>query len=290
MDLWFIEREDDTVHMRFRVRQVLHQERSAYQEIVVAELDAMGRALILDDAIQVTERDAFIYHEMLVHVPLCAHPAPRRVLIIGGGDLGAAFEVARHAEVTEIDLVELDQRVVEVSAEHFSWARQVLRDPRLRIRFQDGARFVGQPGPPYDVILADAPDPVGPAEVLFGEPFYEAVRRRLRPGGVFVTQSGSMWFQPHLWGRVGRTLARVFGHVHLYLASVPTYSIGPWTFTGASLGPDLRIPQAARAARLKTRHYSPELHRAAFSLPPFIRERLEREARPEAAPEASAAH
>lgn len=277
MDLWLVEREDDNVHMRFRVRRVLHHERSAYQEIAIVELEAMGRALVLDNAIQVTERDAFVYHEMLVHVPLCAHPDPRRVLVIGGGDLGAAMEIAKHDEVTRIDLVEIDRRVVELSQAYLPWAQEAARDPRLHLHFEDGFAFLQAPGPSYDVILADAPDPVGPGVVLFDEPFYAAARRRLNPGGVLVTQSGSVWFQGDLTSRIHRLLSQAFGSAHVYLASVPTYSIGPWTFTGASLGPDLTTPDAARARRLQTRYYTPEVHQAAFRLPRFVGERLQRE-------------
>ncbi len=275
MELWLLQDEDANVQMRFRVLQVLHRERSAYQEIAVMDLGSMGRTLVLDDAIQVTERDAFVYHEMLVHVPLCAHPRPRRVLVVGGGDLGAVAEIVQHDDVERIDLVEIDARVVELSRTYLPWAERAARDPRLTIHYGDGFAFLQAEGPRYDVIIVDAPDPVGPGVVLFDAPFYEAVRRRLDAGGVMVTQSGSVWFQSELLTGVRRRLAERFGRAWVYWAGVPSYSIGPWTFTGVSLGSDLSRPDPVRAARLTTRYYSPEVHRAAFHLPPFLRERLD---------------
>lgn len=275
MDLWLFQDEDPHVQMRFRVRQVLHRERSAYQEIAILDLESMGRALVLDDAIQVTERDAFVYHEMLVHVPLCAHPRPSRVLVVGGGDLGAVAEIVRHDDVQQIDLVEIDRRVVELSLAYLPWAKPASRDRRLTIHYADGFAFLQGDGPAYDVIVADAPDPVGPGAVLFEPPFYQAARRRLNPGGIMVTQSGSVWSQPDLVRRTHRLMAEHFGSARVYWASVPSYSIGPWSFTAASLGPDLARPDLRRARRLATRYYSAEVHEAAFRLPPFVREPLE---------------
>ncbi|WP_324715597.1 polyamine aminopropyltransferase [Carboxydochorda subterranea] len=275
MQAWLVEREDAATRVQFRVRRVLHRERSPYQTISVVELESMGRALVLDDAIQVTERDAFVYHEMLVHVPACAHPRPRRVLVVGGGDGGTLLELARHPEVERIDLVEIDRRVVEVSRRFLPWAEAAFSDPRLTLHYADGARFLERPPSRFDLILVDAPDPVGPGEALFGDAFYEAALRALQPGGMLVTQSGSIWFQSPLLAAINRRLARWFGRVHTYLASVPTYSIGPWSFTVGSSGPDPRAVDAARARRLATRYYTAEVHRAAFVLPRFVQQQLD---------------
>lgn len=275
MELWLTERESDSVAMRFRVREVLHTEESAHQRIAILELEALGRTLVLGDEIQVTERDSFIYHEMLAHVPLTAHPRPERVLIVGGGDLGLAAEVLKHPEVRQVDLVEIDARVLEVSRRWLAGAEQTASDPRVRLVVDDGARFVASVHSLYDVVLVDAPDPLGPAVPLFGAEFYRSVREALRNGGMVAAQSGGAWFQQEVTARLLAHAAAAFPRVAVYTASVPSYSIGPWTFLVGSLGPDPARPDELRARRLDTRYYTPELHRAAFALAPFIRQALE---------------
>lgn len=278
MGLWFTAPEGGSVLLRFQIRQVLHQERSEYQEIAVIELASMGRALVLGDELQVTERDGFIYHEMLAHVPLLAHPHPAWVLIVGGGDLGLLQEVLKHAEVEHVDLVEIDRRVLEVSRRWLPGADEAARDPRVRLVVEDGARFVTDVQEAYDVILVDAPDPVGPAAPLWGREFYRSLRQAVRPGGMVAAQAGGLWFQRELAVRLLTAAAALFPRVAVYTASVPSYSIGPWTFLVASLGANPTQPDEARASRLSTRCYTSAVHRAAFVLPPFARQALEQEA------------
>ena len=274
MELWFTEKETAAVEMRFRVREVLHRQRSAYQEIVVLELEELGRALVLDGAIQFTDADGFVYHEMLAHVPLCAHPRPARVMIGGGGDLGLLAEVLKHPEVERVDLVEIDPAVVEVCRRFWPYARQAAEDPRVRLVAADAAEHVRASPEAYDVVLVDAPDPVGPAMPLYSLTFYQDLRRALHPGGLVAAQSGGVWFQRDLTVRLAGYARAVFPLVAVYLASVPSYSIAPWTFLAASLGPDPRQGDATRAARLPTRHYHAGLHSAAFGLPAWLAREL----------------
>lgn len=274
MELWFTETETASVQMRFKVREVLYRQRSPYQDIVVLEFEGLGRALVLDGAIQFTEADGFVYHEMLAHVPLCAHPNPARVLIVGGGDLGLLAEVLKHPEVQRVELVEIDAQVLEVCQRFWPDARQAAQDPRVRLVVADASVHVKAAGDAYDVVLVDAPDPGGPAVPLFSEEFYRDLRRVLRPGGLLAAQSGGLWFQRELTGQLLRHAAAHFPKAAVYLASVPSYSIGPWTFLAASTGPDPATPHEGRAARLKTRYYTAGVHRAAFALPAWVAEEL----------------
>lgn len=277
LQVWFS--EDQTEHMRIsvRVRQVLHHERSAVQELMVLDTYDFGRMLVLDDVIQMTEKDEFAYHEMLAHVPLFAHADPRRVLVIGGGDGGALREALRHPSVEEAHLAEIDRRVVEI-------ARQLLpgnhnfADPRVEIFFTDGIRHVADRPNYYDVIIVDSTDPVGPAVALFEEPFHRSAFRALREGGIFVQQSESPFFNGDLIRKVQRSLARVFPVATLYWGVVPTYPGGFWTYSVGTKGPDPAQPDESRWRRygLATRYYTPAVHRAAFVLPPFVTALLER--------------
>ena len=277
-ELWFTETETPSVQMRFRVREVLYQKRSRYQEIMVMELEQLGRALALDGAIQVTDQDSFVYHEMLAHVPLCAHPHPSRVLIVGGGDLGLLAEVLKHPEVARVQLVEIDPEVLEVCQRFWPHARQAVRDPRVELVVEDGAVFVRAVREAFDVILVDAPDPGGVAMPLFTEEFYRDLRQALRPGGMVAAQSGGVWFQREVTARLVQHARAAFPRAEVYVASVPSYSIGPWSFVVASTGPDPQVPDGRRAGRLATRYYTEEVHRAAFALPAFLRQELVRAA------------
>ncbi len=245
------------------------------QDAFVGKSPAYGTMLFLDGYLMLTESDEFVYHEMLAHVPLLMHPRPRRVLIIGGGDCGLALRVLRHPEVESLDMVEIDGRVVELSRKHFPQLAKALEDPRFHVHVADGARFVAEAEPgSYDVILVDSTDPIGPGKVLFEEPFYQACRRILGAEGVLAAQSLSPWLQADSQREMYANLGRVWEHVLSYIATVPTYPSGQWTFALASRRPlapgDFRRDRA-EALSAETSYYTPEVHEAAFALPPFIR-------------------
>jgi spermidine synthase len=261
----------------------LHSEDSAFQHIDVYEHPTFGRTLVLDGAVQTSERDEFLYHEMLVHVPLIAHPAPERVLVIGGGDGGTLRRVLEHPSVTDAVMVEIDDRVTAVSREFMpSIGGEVWDDPRATVLFEDGNAYIHADGEPFDAIVVDSSDPVGPGIVLFETPFYARCLQRLRPGGVFVAQVGSpVYFQDEM--RMAYRNARAaFPDVRLYLGHVATYPGVVWSFMLA--GERLEIDVATAAARaaerkLDVRAWTPELHAGAFALPGFVLDGLQGESR-----------
>lgn len=269
MDLWWTEQQTPDRRLSVRVTNVLHRERSAYQEVAVYETVEYGRLLALDDIVMTTERDEFVYHEMLVHVPLSHHRGPRRVLVVGGGDGGSVREVLRHPGVESVVLAELDPVVVETCRRFLPATAADLDDPRVELAFGDGIAYVAGHEAEFDAVLVDAPDPVGPAAGLFGAEFYRNAARALRPGGVFSAQTESPFLNASLIARVQTGLRAAFPIVRLYWAVVPTYPGGMWSFTFASL--DERPPGAEPQRVVSgTRWWSPEVQRAAFVLPPFM--------------------
>ncbi len=270
--------EDWSAGVRFQMKTVGHllSHRSPYQEIEIWDTVHFGRVLMLDGTVQTTERDGFVYHEMLVHPALLAHPDPKAVLIVGGGDGGALKDVLEHP-VERAVLVEIDEEVYRAAREFLTSIHQdAFDDGRAQVVFQDAFEYLRGAEDAFDVILVDSTDPVGPADVLFSVDFYRLVARALRPDGVVVVQSGSAWFQPEVIRRAVRGLGEVFPHVATYAAHIPTYPGGLWTFTAASPSLDLRqVPAAVLEARMrergiKTRYYTPQLHHAAFVLPAFL--------------------
>ena len=275
LDLWLTERETEHLVTQCRIDRTLYQGRSKYQEVAVVDSYEFGRMLVLDGIIQTSVRDEFIYHEMLAHVPLLTHPKPEKVLVIGGGDGGTVREVLKHPEVRRIHLVEIDETVVDVSRKYLPELAGKLEDPRVEIHFADGIEYVKERKAAFDVILVDSSDPLGPAEGLFTEAFYGDAAKALKKDGVMAIQSESPFYTPDLVKAIYQAMSRHFPSVHLYTASVPTYSTAPWGFMMASRR-YLENPVSRRSKPgLGTRYYSPEIHKAAFALPPFVKELLQ---------------
>ena len=278
---WAVEAWTPHVHCRFRVRERLFSARSEFQRIDIVDTVEFGRMLLLDHTVQTTERDEWAYHEMLAWVPLMAHPHPKRVLIVGGGDGGLLRAVLAHPDVEEAVQVEIDRHVVEACKEHMPrLSRGAFDDPRARVVYEDAFTFLERVEEPFDVALLDTTDPIGPAERLFTAEFYGRVAGALGKEGVAAAQSGSPWFQPEVIARSVEAMRSGFPTVRVYLGSVPAYPGGLWTFTLGTRGRDpLAVSEAEleeRVHRLKqeARFFSPEVYRAAFALPPFIRSLL----------------
>ncbi len=263
------------------IEEVLYSGQSEYQHIQVLKTDAYGKLLTLDGLVMMTERDEFVYHEMITHPALNLLAETRRVLVVGGGDGGTVREVLRYADVEHVDLVEIDGDVIRVSREYFPDVSSALDEPRLTIHVSDGIEFVRSAASEiYDLVIVDSTDPVGFAEGLFGEDFYEDCSRILTPGGILVTQSESPFdetFQRSI-GRARDVLGRLFERTHVYLAHIPTYPTGTWSFTMATKGlhpiddfdPErLASRTAPFAAELK--YYNTGLHLGAFALPNFAK-------------------
>lgn len=277
MEFWFTEVHTPNFGIKVRVRQTLEVKRTTYQDLAVLDTVDFGRMLVLDGLIQTTEADEFIYHEMIAHVPMFAHPRPERVLVIGGGDGGVVREVLRHKAVEAVDHVEIDQAVTEACRRWLPTISEALDDPRVKQHFTDGVEFVRlaaeEKGGSYDVIIVDSTDPLGPAVGLFGPVFYDNARKALRPGGILNVQSESPWFMRPAMLRSFCGIRRSFPLARLYTAHVPTYSTYTWSFT---LGSDVGDPATAKVPDplpFDTKYYTPAVHRAAFVLPAFL-ERL----------------
>ena len=249
----------------------LHWERSDKQEIEVLESPFFGRMLVLDGVVQLTERDEFLYHESLVHVPMHAHGQARRVLIIGGGDGGSLRETLRYPGVERAVLVEHDERVVEVSKAFLPTLSTGFSDPRAQVLHRDGREFLRASGETFDVVIVDSTDPVGPAEVLFSSSLFQAVSDALTPQGIVAIQTESLHFHREFVVEVQRRLQDVFPVVDLHTLPLATYAGNWWTFSVGSKALDPRVVR--QEATVNTRFYRPEIHPWLF-LPASVRSGL----------------
>ena len=276
LELWFTEEQTQDVSLSLRLRGTVHQEKTEFQDLAVFDSVAYGRVLVLDGAIQTTTVDEFVYHEMITHVPLQAHPAPRRVAVVGGGDGGAVREILKDPAVEKVTLIEIDPAVTRVARQFLPSIAGALDDPRVEIRFEDGIRHMQEARAAYDVVIVDSTDPVGPASGLFQVPFYASVAAALRDGGILVAQTESPFLEAELLRSAYRAMRQVFPVVKVYLASVPTYPSGLWSFTLGAKTPDAD-PACPHRRPLSgpTKYYHAELHRSAFVLPRFVSELLE---------------
>jgi spermidine synthase len=276
MTEWAHESLYPTYRQSLRVDRLLYDSATEHQRIRVFENARFGRVLTLDGVVQTTEGDEFIYHEMMAHVPLFAHGAARRVLIVGGGDGGLAREVLRHRAVERVTMVEIDGGVVDFCREYLpGLSAGAFDDPRLELVIADGAAYVAKSAERFDVVLVDSTDPLGPGEALFTHGFYGGVRERFAEGGILVTQNGVPFLQPEELTASVRAFRGLFRDAACYLATVPTYAGGPMAFGWATDGEARAVPAAVLAERvaaagIATRYYTPEVHAAAFALPGYV--------------------
>jgi spermidine synthase len=280
---WYTESLHDGYRTSIEVKRVLFDSRSGKQHLVIAESVRFGTLVLLDDVVQLTAADEYVYHEMLAHVPILAHGGVRDILIVGGGDGAIAEEIFKHPGIEHITVVEIDPWVVGVSKRHL---RDInggsFDDPRLELVIADGKDFVATTDGRFDLIVVDSTDPRGPGEPLFHHAFYADCQRVLRPGGVIVTQNGVPFFQADELEETMRSFGRLFADSTCYLAAVPTYTGGFMAFGWGTDEPALRqVPLETLRTRLETagvstRYYTPEVHLASFALPRFILDVVER--------------
>lgn len=273
----FTETLYDAFAQEFRVDEMLHEVKTEHQHLLIFKNAAFGRIMALDGIVQTTQKDEFIYHEMMSHVPIFAHGNVRKVLIVGGGDGGMLREVCRHQGVARITQVEIDQAVIDMCRKYLpGHSAGAYDDPRATIVIDDGINFVQKTEERFDVIISDSTDPLGPGEALFTESFYAACKRCLTPGGILVTQNGVPFHQLDEIRQTGQHLKALFNDWHFYMAAVPTYVGGAMTFAWATDDPGHRRAELAalreryRKSGIETRYYNPEIHFSAFALPQYV--------------------
>lgn len=271
----------DSYGQQFRVDELLYEVKTGHQHLIIFRNAAFGRVLVLDGVVQTTEKDEFIYHEMLTHVPILAHGHAKRVLIVGGGDGGMLREVTRHQHVTHITQVEIDRQVIDMCRRYLpDHSRGAFDDARVTIVIDDGLKYVQHTDDTFDVIISDSTDPIGPGQALFQDDFYAACKRCLAPGGILVTQNGVPFMQLDEIETTARRLSRVFDDWHFYSAAVPTYIGGIMTFGWGTDDKALRhtdihvLKERFAVADIKTGYYTPEIHNASFALPQYILEAI----------------
>jgi spermidine synthase len=279
---WFAETLYNEWQQNLKISKILKEEKTQEQSLIVFENPLFGRVLALDGIVQLTEADEFIYHEMLAHVPLFTHGHAESVLIIGGGDGGVAREVLRHPSVKKLTLVEIDASVVDFAKEYLpSVSNGAFNDPRFHLVISDGAEFVKKADERFDVVIVDSTDPIGPGAALFTEEFFKNCKRVLKPRGILVNQNGVPFVQSSEMKESYEKRVPHFKDVGYYVAPVSTYIGGFMTLGWATDDPSYRtISVEEIAKRLKEikgemKYYNPEIHKASFALPNYIRSQLQ---------------
>lgn len=253
-----------------KINKTLHTEQTEFQNLEMAETEEFGNMLFLDGMVMTSEKDEFVYHEMVAHVPLFTHPNPEQVLVVGGGDGGVIREILKHPGVKKATLVDIDGKVIEYSKKFLPTIAGKLDDPRVEVKVGDGFMHIAESENEYDVIMVDSTEPVGPAVNLFTKGFYAGIAKALKEDGIFVAQTDNPWFTPELITNVQRDVKEIFPITRLYLANIPTYPSGLWTFTIGSKKFDPLEVEDSRFFDIDTKYYTKEIHKAAFVLPKFV--------------------
>jgi spermidine synthase len=270
MELWFTEFQNENLSIGLKIEKTLHSEQTEFQGMDVIQTKQYGNMLVLDGCVMTTDKDEFVYHEMLAHVGLHTHPNPKKVLVVGGGDGGVIREIVKHKSVEKAVLAEIDGRVIEVSKQYFPEIAKGLSDPRVDVQVADGIKYVKDHPNTFDVIYIDSTDPIGPAVGLFAKEFYQSVYDALTEDGLFVAQSESPFANADLIANIHRDVRDIFPQSYLYLAHIPTYPTGTWSFT---MGSKKHSPLDVKEMRVTdTKYYTTAVHQAAFALPRFVEE------------------
>lgn len=280
MELWYTEQHTPNVRFSIKVSDVLYTNQSEFQQIDVFQSNEFGRVLTLDGLMMLTEKDEFIYHEMLVHVPMAIKKHAENILVIGAGDGGTIRELTRYDHVRRIDMVEIDREVVDVCRKYLPQTACKLDDERVKIFYEDGLRFIRDKVNEYDVILVDSTDPFGPGEGLFTREFYGNCSKALKEDGILVNQHESPYYNIYAnsMKRAHKWIVEYFPLCRVYQAHIPTYPSGHWLFGFASKQPDPIVDldrEAWERLNIVTQYYNPEIHIGSFALPTYVSELLE---------------
>lgn len=279
MELWFTERHTSQVEFSIKVNRQLFSAKSDYQRIDVFDSKEFGRFLTLDGFMMLTEKDEFIYHEMMVHVPMAVHPNVKKVLVIGAGDGGVVRELARYQTIEKIDMVEIDELVVEVCKKYLPFTACSLNDERVNITYQDGLKYVRNCENEYDLIIVDSTDPFGPGEGLFTKEFYGNCYKALKEDGIVVNQHESPFYKEDALAmqRAHKRIVESFAISKVYQTHIPTYPSGHWMFGFSSK--KYHPTKDFNGAKwdmlgISTKYYNTRLHVGAFALPNYVEELL----------------
>lgn len=260
------------------MEKILYKGKSPYQKIEVFENSGLGKVLALDDIIQTTERDEFIYHEMMTHPALLSHQNPKNILIIGGGDGGVLRETLKHKNVKEITLVEIDQKIPEIAEEYLKDINKgSFKNKKTNLLIQDGNKFIQTTKNKFDVIIIDSSDPIGPAKKLFQKNFYRNIKPLLKKKGIMIRQTGSTFSQPKEVKQTYKTSRSIFKYTRISLTAIPTYVGGFFSlmYSSSDIDPvnikETTIKRRFKTQKLKTKYYTPSVHTASFKLPQYVK-------------------
>ncbi len=273
MDLWYSETHDG-FGITFKVKNILFKESSKYQEIVILDTYSHGKVMLLDGLVMLTEKDEFVYHEMIVHPGMLSHKNPENVLVIGGGDGGTIREILKYDSVRKVDIVEIDGMVIDVARKFLPHISFGYSDERVNVFVEDGIKFVKNKKHFYDIIIVDSTDPIGPAVGLFREDFYRKLNNALKENGSIIAQSESPFVNQEIIKSMYKDLRNVFNNVNMYLAYIPTYPSGMWSFAFASNSNDILKINSDKSdtIALQCKYYNKDVHIGALQLPNFVKE------------------
>lgn len=278
MDLWYSEYHSEHVRFSMQVKKQLHSAKSAYQQIDVLDTYEFGRVLTLDGVVMLTQKDEFVYHEMITHVPMAVNPTIQRVLVIGAGDGGTVTRLLSYDSIQQIDVVEIDESVVNVCRLYFPYLANHFNHSKVHLHIEDGLKFVRRIENVYDLIIVDSTDPFGPGEGLFTKEFYGNCFNALTQDGILVNQMESPYYEED-----AKAMKRAFGRIKsrfpiacAYQAHIPTYPSGHWLFGFASKTKQPLIDvEAWNELNIPTKYYTTRLHQGCFALPRYVEQLLE---------------
>lgn len=270
MDMWLKEGQISNAAMTYKVKETLSKKSTPFQELCILDTEAFGRMLLLDGIVQTTINDEYVYHEMIAHIPLFTHPNPKKVLVVGGGDGGSIREILKHPSVEKAVLCEIDGVVIEECKKYLPEISCALDDPRCEIFVGDGIKYVHEHKNEFDVVIVDSTDPFGAAEGLFGGSFYKEISECLTEDGIFIAQTETPFYLPEVVKRVFNDAKAVFPVTKLFMAAIPTYPSGYWSFTIGSKKHDPENVNLEGKIDIESKYYTKKLHKACFTLPKFV--------------------
>jgi spermidine synthase len=275
MELWYTEKQTANYGITAKIEKTLHTEQSEFQRVDLIDTLQWGKMLVLDGMVMTTDKDEFVYHEMITHLAMNTHPNPKQVLVVGGGDGGVIREVLKYPSVERAVLAEIDGKVIEVSRKYLPDIAGGLDNPKVDIQVVDGIKYIHDNKNTFDVIMVDSTEPVGPAVGLFEKGFYQGIADALKEDGMMVAQTESPWFNADLIKRVFKDLSDVFPITRYYTGSIPTYPSGLWSWTiGSKKYDPLEVDEAQLIEPADTKYYHKGMHKSVFTVPKFVQELL----------------